>query len=125
MKDTALFVGWGGTFPGRELVALETYREWVSILEVLKEKGEIDDFTTVMLAPHGGELEGFTLVFGDQVKLMELTEREDIHRLRLHAVREHAKFSIIPAVTGELVEKEYRLLEEEILPAFERTPVPV
>lgn len=125
MKDTALFVGWGGTFPGREPLALETYREWISILEDLKAEGEIEDFMTVMLAPHGGELEGFTLVFGDQVKLMELTLREDMHRLRLRAVREHAKFSIIPAVTGKLVEQEYKLLEEEILPAIERTPAVV
>jgi hypothetical protein len=125
MKDTALFVGWGGTFPGREAAGLETYREWVSILDGLKAEGEIDDFMTVLLAPHGGELDGFTLVFGDQIKLMQLIEREDMHRLRLRAVREHAKFSIIPAETGELVEKEYRLLEEEILPAIERTPVVV
>ena len=125
MKETALFVGWGGTYPGRERSGLKTFHEWITILEEAKGEGEIDDFQTFVLSPHGGELDGFTLVFGDPVKLMQLTEREDIKRLRLHAVREQAKFSMIFAFTGERVEQEFKLLEEEILPEIERIPIAV
>lgn len=125
MKETLLFVGWGGTFPGREHTALETYHEWIELLEELKSKGEIDEFMTIQLAPHGGELDAFTLVFADQPKLFELMGREEIARLQRRAVREHAKFSVLPAFSGELVEHEYKLLEEEVLPALERKPVVV
>ncbi|MGE5272926.1 MAG: hypothetical protein ACM3QU_04020 [Verrucomicrobiota bacterium] len=125
MKETVLFVGWGGTFPGRERAALETYHEWIEILDGLKANGEIEDFKTFLLDPHGGELNGFTLVFADQVKLFELLVREDLEMLRRRAMVEHAKFSVIPAITGELVEREYKLLEEEVLPAYERTPIGV
>ncbi len=125
MKETALFVGWGGLYPGREHFALEGYHEWIKILEELKAKGEIEDFLSVTLTPHGGELDGFTLVFADPAKLMEITLREDMHRLQLLAEREFAKFSMIPCAVGEKVEKEFKFLEEEILPILERTPVAV
>jgi hypothetical protein len=123
MTETALFVGWGGAFPGREHAALEGFHEWMRILEESKQKGEIEDFMNVLLGPHGGELDGFTLVFGEQAKLVQLSEREDIHRMEIAATREFAKFMVVPATTGKLVDQEYKLLEEEILPALERTPV--
>ncbi|HZD87053.1 MAG TPA: hypothetical protein VE088_03500 [Gaiellaceae bacterium] len=125
VKQTALFVGWGGLYPGREHFALDGFHEWVAILDELKTKGEIEDYLTVVLGPHGGELDGFTLVFGDPVKLMQITEREDMRRLRLLTEREFAKFSMIPAISGERVEEEFKLLEEELLPILERTPVAV
>lgn len=125
MKQTALFVGWGGVYPGREQFALDGFRQWVTILDELKEKGEIEDYLTVTLGPHGGELDGFTLVFGDPIKLMQITDREDMRRLRLLADREFAKFSMIPAITGERVEEEFKFYEEEILPILDRTPVTV
>ena len=125
MKETALFVGWGGTLPGRERAAIETYHEWIEVLEDLKTKGEIEDFKTFLLDPHGGELDGFTLVFADQVKLFELLVREDLEMLCRRAMVEHGKFSVIPAITGGLVEREYKLLEEEVLPAYERIPAGV
>jgi hypothetical protein len=124
VKETALFVGWGRVYPGREQLALEKYHEWITLLEELKAEGEIEDFLTVTLAPHGGELDGFTLVFADPVKLMEITGRADMHKLQLLAEREFAKFSMIPCAVGEKVEKEFKLLEEEILPILER-PVTV
>ncbi len=125
VKETALFVGWGRVYPGREHLALEGYHEWIKLLEELKSAGEIEDFVTVTLAPHGGELDGFTLIYGDPMKLMEITGREDMHRLQLLAEREFAKFSVIPCAVGGRVEQEFELLEKEILPKLERTPVVV
>ena len=125
VKETALFVGCGRTFPGRERPAIETYHAWIEVLEDLKTKGEIEDFKTFLLDPHGGELDGFTLVFADQEKLFELLVREDLAVLCRRAMAEYAKFSIIPAITGDLVEREYKLLEEEVLPVYERVPVSV
>ena len=39
MRETALFVGWGRTHPGREIAALETFHEWTGILEQLSGQG--------------------------------------------------------------------------------------
>ena len=125
MKEAALFVGWGSPFPGRELFAIQGYHRWIEILEGLKEKGEIEDFETVLLSPTGADLHGFTLVYGDPVKLAEITEREEMRRLRTMASYEFPMFVMAPAVVGEKAEEELKFAEEEILPLFERTPVPV
>jgi hypothetical protein len=125
VKGSALYVGWGRVYPGREKVALDGYHEWIKLLEELKEQGEIEDFETVVLGPHGGELDGFTLVYGDPLTLMQITAREDMHLLQLRSERVFAKFVVVPAIVGERVEQEYKLVEDEILPVLERTPVPV
>src|SRR5581483_1174123 len=124
MREAALFVGWGSPFPGREHFALDGYHRWIEILEGLKEKGEIEDFETVVLGPNGGELRGFTLVYGETPKLAEITEREEMRRLRTMAGYEFPFFTITPALVGAKAEEELKFTEEEILPIFEQTPVP-
>jgi hypothetical protein len=118
MKETATFVGWGGRVPGRELSALETFKEWTAILDDLKKTGEVEDYLPVLLGPHGGELEGFVLVFADPEKIAKIEKREDVHKLQLRATFEHTKFSVIPAIVGKGVEAEYEKLAEDILPAL-------
>jgi hypothetical protein len=117
----ALFVGWGGTYPGRERFALAHFAEWTEFLKRLEAEGEIERFETVVLAPHGGELDGFTLVYGTPEKLAALPIREDLRRLRTRATLDHAKFSVIWATTGEDVAHEYSL-SEEALSEYEREP---
>lgn len=121
MSDTALFIGWGGIYPGRERFARETFARWTTILKELKAEGEIEGFETVLLGPHGGELDGFTLVFGAPEKLAVLPMREDLHRLQMRATLDHAKFSVIWATTGEGVEREFQLFEETVS-EYEREP---
>lgn len=121
MRDLALFVGWGGTYPGREPFALQHFAEWEEILTRAKAEGEIEGFETVLLGPHGGELDGFTLVYGTPEKLFALQMREDIVALRARAMLDHAKFSVIPAITGEDVDKQF-LLYKEAISEYKREP---
>lgn len=121
MRDFALFVGWGGTHPGREPFALKHEAEWQEILTRAKAEGQIDDVETVLLAPHGGELDGFTLVYGTPEKLAALQMRDDLVALRTRAMLDHAKFSVIPAIVGEGVEKQYAIFKEA-LAEYEREP---
>jgi hypothetical protein len=121
MRDFALFVGWGGTYPGRESVALEHDAEWVEILTRAKAEGDIEDFEIVLLGPHGGELGGFTLVYGTPEKLFALQMRDDLVALRTRASLDHAKFSVIPATVGKGVEKQYAVFKEA-LREYEREP---
>ena len=121
MRDFALFVGWGGTHPGREPFALEHEAEWQAILTRAKAEGEIEDFETVLLGPHGGELDGFTLVYGEPEKIFAFQMRDDLVSLRTRALLDHAKFSVIPAIVGEGVEKQFTLYKEA-LADYEREP---
>lgn len=121
MRDFALFVGWGGTYPGREPFALKHEAEWQEILTRAKAEGEIDDYETVLLGPHGGELDGFTLVYGAPEKLAALQMRPDLVALRTRAMLDHAKFSVIPAIIGEEVAKQYAIVKEA-LAEYEREP---
>ena len=121
MRDFALFVGWGATHPGREPVALKHFTEWEEILTRAKAEGEIEDFETVLLGPHGGELDGFTLVYGQPEKIFALQMREDLIALRTRALIDHAKFSVIPAVVGEGIEKQFSQYKDA-LAEYEREP---
>lgn len=121
MKETALFVGWGETHPGREHIAVKHFHEWGEKLETLKLEGLIEGFEHVLLAPHGGALDGFTLVYGEPEKLAMLLQREDMHRFEVRARQDHGHFSVIWAATGGRVPREVALVEE-ILPEYEREP---
>jgi hypothetical protein len=122
MSDTAWFIGWGDTHPGREKFARKHYAEFVEILTRLKEAGEIERFETVLLEPHGGDLDGFTLVYAPPEKLAVLELREDLHALRTRAMLDHGRFGVILAATGDAVERELALVAEG-LEEYEREPV--
>ena len=121
MRDFALFVGWGGTYPGREAFALKHEAEWQEILARAKAEGDIEDFETVLLGPHGGELDGFTLVYGTPEKLLALQARDDLVALRTRAMLDHAKVSVIPATIGKGVEKQFEMFKEA-LAEYEHEP---
>jgi hypothetical protein len=121
MRDTALFVGWGKTYPERMKFALKHEEEWKEILVRLKEEGEIEDYQTVLLGPHGGELDGFTLVFGTPEKLALLPMRKELELLRTKAMLDHSFFIVVPAVIGEGVEREFSRYQE-IIHEYEREP---
>lgn len=122
MRDTAIFVGWGRTYPGREPFALKHEAEWKEILIRLKAEGEIEDYETVLLAPYGGELDGFTLVFGTPEKLALITMSEELQALRVRATMDHAFFAVVPAVAGEGVERQLSLYQEAVR-EYEHEPV--
>jgi hypothetical protein len=121
MADTALFVGWGGTHPGREHQARRLFDEFLEILAELQKTGEIESYEPVLLGPHGGELDGFVLVRGEPSKLIALQLREDMNALRARARTHHAKFSVILAAIGEGAKRELVLFDEAVA-ELEREP---
>lgn len=121
MTDTALFIGWGPTYPGREHHARKLFDETLEIFEAQKLAGEIESFEPVLLGPHGGELEGFIIVRGDLAKLVELQMRDDIQRLRIKAQTLSAHFGIVFATVGDGVKRSFALYDE-IVKELEREP---
>jgi hypothetical protein len=109
MTDTALFIGWGRTIPGREHHALKLYEETIELLDAAVKAGEIDGYEPVLLEPHGGELEGFILVKGSVEKLAAFQAREDAERLRIEASAFKTDFGVVFATTGEAVKNSYEL----------------
>jgi hypothetical protein len=114
MTDSALFIAWGPTYPGREHEARELFEETTDLFEKLVETKEIVSFEPVLLTPYGGDVTGFILVRGEAEQLLKLQMRPDIERLRVRAIAHHEKFFVIPAVTGEAVLKQYELFDDVV-----------
>lgn len=109
MTDTALFIGWGTTIPGREHHALKLYEETLDVFESAVRTGEIESFEPVLLGPHGGELEGFFIVRGPIEKLTRFQMREDIEQLQIKAQALKTNFGIVFATIGDGVKRSYEL----------------
>jgi len=122
MTDTALFIGWGKTYPGREHVARKLFDEALEVFAELKKIGEIEKVEPFLLAPHGGDLEGFFLVYGVPEKLLAIQVRDEVVRLRHEAVACFASFGIVPITMGESVKLELTKFDE-VVTEIEREPV--
>jgi hypothetical protein len=109
MTDTALFIGWGTTIPGREHHAMKLYEETLELFDAAVKAGDIEGYEPVLLGPHGGELEGFFLVRGSLDKLVKFQTREDLEHLRIKAQAFKTNFGIVFATTGDLVKRSYEL----------------
>jgi hypothetical protein len=72
MSSNAIFFGWNQPMVGREQLAAAQFQEFVQYLAGLQKEGAIASFEPVFLTPHGGDLNGFFLIRGENSKLDEL-----------------------------------------------------
>jgi hypothetical protein len=63
---------------GREQASASLFPEFLGYLEELKKKGDIDSHEVVVLSLHGGDLEGFFLIRGDNDQLDALQQAMNI-----------------------------------------------
>ena len=77
MKNTMMFVGWNRPIAGREHVAVELFNSSLSYFNRLKNEGQIENFEPVLLTPHGGDLNGFFMLRGDEDKLNRIRYSEE------------------------------------------------
>lgn len=101
MAGEALFVGWGSVVRGREQRALEIFQESVAYWAELQQSGRIDSFTPVLLAPHGGDLEGFVILYGEQSSLDAVRASPEFRRMVARAVSVVDNVGVITAYSGE------------------------
>ena len=78
MANGVLFIGWKRAVPGREQQAMGLFQKGMEFYDQRQSDGKIESFEPVILAQHGGDLNGFILVKGDPEKLSEL-RREDAY----------------------------------------------
>jgi hypothetical protein len=81
MADSGLFIGFGAPVRGRERQSVKVFNEVFEYYSRLQQEGEIESFEPVLLEPHGGELDGFFLLRGDQDKLARVRSSEEFERL--------------------------------------------
>jgi hypothetical protein len=105
MTDAALFIGWGATAAGRERRSVELFGESLRFLAKLVQEGRLASVEPFFLEPHGGDLEGFFLVRGEQDELNKIRTEDDFQRLATRAQVVVNNFGVVGAITGERLNK--------------------
>jgi hypothetical protein len=85
MADAALFVGWGNVVRGREQRALEVFNEALQYYADLQRTKDIESFEVVLLEQHGGDLNGFVIIRGEEDRLARLRTDQDFQRRIIRA----------------------------------------
>jgi len=101
MTDSALFIGWGATAAGRERKSVELFGESLRFLTSLVVEGRVASVEPFFLEPHGGDLEGFFLVRGEQDELNKIRSEDPFQRLAVRAQVVVQNFGVVGAITGE------------------------
>jgi hypothetical protein len=101
MTDSALFIGWGATAAGRERKSVELFGESLRFLTSLVVEGRVASVEPFFLEPHGGDLEGFFLVRGEQDELNKIRTEDPFQRLAVRAQVVVQNFGVVGAITGE------------------------
>jgi hypothetical protein len=114
MANAALFIGWGNAARGRERQSLQVFGESMGYFAQLQEQGEIEGFEAFFLEPHGGDLNGFILLRGDQDALARVRISEAFVRLTMRAGLIVESFGVVGAVTGDAIAAQTALFQENV-----------
>jgi hypothetical protein len=101
MADAALMIGWGRTVRGREQRALDVFNEALAYYGERQADGTIEEFDTVLLTPHGGDLDGFFLVKGSPDAIGRMVASEEFQRLHIRAGLIVENLGIVQGWCGE------------------------
>jgi hypothetical protein len=114
MADTALFIGWGQVVRGREKRAVQVFNESVEYWGGLQSDSKIEDFEVVLLAPHGGDLQGFALLRGSSEQIGALRADEEFDRRVARADMIVDSQGVVDAVIGEGIGRIMAVYQEEV-----------
>ena len=103
MASNIILFGWNRPIPGREKLSAQHFGEFVKYLGNLQQKGAIQGFETVLLDPHGGDLNGFFLIKGDSAKLDALVSTTEWITHTTRATLHLDAFGVVRGVTGNEV----------------------
>jgi len=101
MADAALFIGWGQVVRGREQRAVDVFNDSVAYWGRLQGDGRIEDFETVLLSPHGGDLAGFALLRGSAGQIAALRADEEFEQRTSHVDMIVDNQGVVDAVINE------------------------
>jgi hypothetical protein len=107
----ALFIGWGAVVRGREKQALQVFQESMEYYGRLQQEGRIEGFDVVLLAPHGGDMNGFVVLRGDRQALEDIRFSDEFERLLVRAASIIDAPGVVPAYTGEALGQQLGLFQ--------------
>lgn len=101
MAYNAMFIGWNRPFPGREPGAIETFQGFMSYLRSQQEGRAIESFEPVLLAAHGGDLNGCVLIRGSEAQLDKLRAAEKFTEWVTRGVFNVQGFGVVSGWRGD------------------------
>src|ERR1700680_3213904 len=101
MAGEALFIGWGAVVRGREKQALQVFQESIEYYGKPQQDGRIARFAALFLRPHGGDLEGFVVLYGERKALADIRFSDEFERLIARAAAIIDSLGVVPAYSGE------------------------
>jgi len=113
MADAGLFIGYGFPVRGREAKAVQVFNEANQFWATLQQQGQIESFEVGLLEPHGGELNGFSLVRGSPEQLAQVRLSPEFQRLTTRAQLIVDDLGIVGVMLGQrLAEQIARFLQQ-------------
>ena len=103
MANSVLFIGWNRSVAGREKQAMALFMKGMEYYDQLQKDGKIDSFEPVVLANHGGDLNGFILIRGDAAKLDEVRREDNFINFSIEASFCLENFGVISGYIGEAI----------------------
>jgi hypothetical protein len=112
MASNVIFFAWNRAIPGREKTSAAHFQEFVEYLGQQQRQGNITSFDPVLLDPHGGDMNGFFLIQGEDAKLNALTSSETwvTHMIRAGLHLEGP--GVLRGATGDLVMQQMNMWTE-------------
>ena len=77
MGSNAVFFAWNRSIPGREQVSAQHFKDFVQFLTESQKKGSITSFDVMFLNNHGGDMNGFFLIRGENDALNALVDSDE------------------------------------------------
>ena len=114
MADSGLFIGFGAPVRGRERQATKVFNEAFEYYARLQQEGEIESFEPVLLEPHGGELDGFFLLRGDQDKLARIRSSKEFERLTVRGQLIVENLGVVGATLGDRLMSQMAMFTEQV-----------
>ncbi len=103
--NAVLFIGWNRAVPGKEKEAVAFFQEVLAYYGQQQQAGMIEGFEPVVLSPHGGDLNGFILVRGDEAKLNQMRMTDEYVTLEIRALTLLEGHGVIPGWRGEEINR--------------------
>lgn len=101
MATAVLFIGWDRPHPGMDDKAYGyVSTEGLEYLRKLEGKS-FERLELVGLTPHGGDLNGFVLLFGERSKLDELRRTDDFEAFVMKLGENFNRIGVIPGVNWD------------------------
>ena len=101
MADRLIFIGWNRPVVGREQQAMKLFQKAMEYYSKLQSGGKIESFEPVILAHHGGDLNGFIILRGESKKLAEVREESTFLEYTIESGYCLEGFGIVSCYTGE------------------------